>query len=457
MGIFDRFRKKVGTVILGKAWPDYTGSPTWRMTDVRTYAEEGFSINPLIYACIKYKASATVSAPCRAYTGDPDSPTKLPPEHPMSQLLLYPNEHQGRPEFQALNTAYLNVSGDSFVYVEREGNEIVALRPLRPDRVKILPKKVANGRFIPDIAGYLYAPEGTIVSLETGTKILPQDMIHTKFPNPLDPLEGMGYGLAPISPAARNADVDNAVNDFLKIFFEKGVILPGVLITEQPLDAKTIGRIRERWKEVYGGYKNWAEEIGILERGTTYQRIGLTFDEMGLEELDNRNETRICSVFGVPPILIGTAVALRNSSYKDYTEARTLCWEDTLIPESLLFESELQRYLNTDDFWVAYDFSRAPALRHQIKDRIESAWKMFNMGYTPAVSTRTVGLIVPSSAVSEISFLPLNMVAVLKEGQEMPETVSLGQSDQRDEAEASLNPFLEDEEDEDGENEDEDN
>lgn len=399
-------------------WPDLGGDAQWRMTDARSYAEEGFSTNSLIYSAVSYKSRAVTSVPLRAYSGTPDSPVRLSHSHPLAELAHRPNEHQSFPEFQALNTVYLNVSGDSFVLLVREpGEEFpTSMYPLRPDRTYVIKKKDDG---IPQLAGYVYVPKG--MAREDGLKILPQDMIHVKLPNPVDDMEGLGYGLSPISPAARNADVDNSVDDFLKLFFEKGVILPGILTTEQPLNARDMARIRERWKEVYGGYENWAEEIGILEKGANYERIGLTFDEMGLESLDARNEAKMCGPFGIPPILIGARVALKHSSYKNYAPARKICWEDTIIPELTLFETEFQYRLNTEDAWVKFDYSQVPALRQNVADRVEAAYKLVQIGYSPNAATKAVGLAIEDSPIGDVSFMPVNMAPILAEGQEMPQ------------------------------------
>ncbi len=295
MGFFENFRNG----LLGEEkksfsllWPDMTGQPQWRAVDVDSYIREGFNINSLVYSSIMYKARAVTTVELKAYSGDYNKPTTLGKEHALSKVVSRPNPYQSYPEFQSLCIVYLNISGDCFIYLDREDANgfPVAMYPLKPTDVKIIPKKGDNGKL--SLAGYLYTPNNG--PKEDGEIILPRDMIHVKLPNPKDELSGLGYGLSPLSAAARNADVANAINDFLKLFFEKGVVLPGVLITEQPLNAKSIARIRERWKEVFGGYKNWAEEIGILERGTEYQRVGLTFDEMGLEGLDRRNEVKLC-------------------------------------------------------------------------------------------------------------------------------------------------------------------
>lgn len=387
-------------------WPSYIdGQPQWQITDYDSYVNEGFNLNSLIYAAIMYKCRAQISSPLRAYTGDVDDPEPLPPDAPLSKLLDRPNPHQSQVEFRQQAIVYLNIAGDNFTLLDRPSPTAPpdALYNLRPDRVLILPGK-ENG--MATIKGYVYVPEGKGVftnaanairseMVNNGRAVLipPSDMMHTKFPNPLDPFEGMGYGLSPISPLARSGDVDNSITHFLQLFFQNGVMLPGVLSSDQPLDDVTIARVKEDWKEMYGGYNRWAQEIGVLERGTSYQRIGLNFDEMGFEAQDSRNETRILMPFGVPPILIGSRAGLDHSTFSNYEEAREAFWEDTMVPENALFLVDYQYYLNDGNAFVEYDYSETPAfqkVRQANQDRMLEGFKA--AGVTRGEYRRAMGL-----------------------------------------------------------------
>jgi HK97 family phage portal protein len=372
-------------------WPQYVdGQPQWQITDYDSYVNEGFNLNSLIYSAIMYKARAQIASPLRAYTGDVDDPEPLPPEDPLTRLVNRPNIHQSMVEFRQQQIVYINLSGDNFCFFDRPspGAPPESLYNLRPDRVLIVPGKV-DGQAT--IKAYVYVPEGRsiftransatrreMIESDRAVLIHPADMMHTKYPNPGDRLEGMGYGLSPISALARSGDVDNSITHFLQLFFQNGVMLPGVLSSDQPLDDPTIARIKENWKEMYGGYYRWAEEIGVLERGSTYQRIGLAFDEMGFGEQDERNETRILSPFGVPPILVGSRVGLESSTYSNYKQARQAFWEDTMVPENTLFEVDYQFHLNDGARFVAFDYAQVPAfqeVRQANQDRMLDGFK----------------------------------------------------------------------------------
>jgi HK97 family phage portal protein len=278
------------------------------------------------------------------------------------------------------------------------------MRLLRPDRVFIVPDSKDS------IKGFLYVPEGK--SERSGVPYLPQDIIHIKLPNPFDPLEGLGYGLSPVSPAARSADVDNIVTRYLKLFFQKGTMMSNVLKFDDPLDLDTVAEVKARWAQQYGGWENWAE-VGVLDRGGEVQRLGLTFEEMGFEAIDERNESRILGPFGVPPILLGTRTGLMRSTYSNYEEARRAFWEDTFLAELQLFETELDYYLTgTTPEFVRFDTSQVPALRKDITQQIEGAYKMWTMGVPAEKAFVTVGLDVGQIPGGQQGYLPISVTPV---------------------------------------------
>jgi len=188
---------------------------------------------------------------------------------------------------------------------------------------------------------------------------------------------------------------------------------PGILSFDDPIDDPDIAHFKERWKEIYGGYQRWAEEIMMASR-VKYQRVSMTFDEMGFEGIDERNESRICGPFGVPPILIGARVGLTRSSYgQAYEQARKAFWEDTMVPETRLFETEFQFYLLADDgTFVAFDFDKVPALKQNVPELVTAAQGLFAMGVPVNQALTGVGLQIGDVPGGDVGYLPLNLLPV---------------------------------------------
>lgn len=392
-------------------WPESLGKlpQRWLSQGLSSYAQEGFSANSLIYSAIMYKVRSQQAAPLRAYRGDEDHPEQLDRAHPLSQLISRPNAGHTWSEFQGIQTVFLNLSGNAYAYVDRSsgGPFPTQIVPLRPDWVYHVPGDRGG------LLGYIYAPNGD-ESLNPDV-FLPEEILHVKFPHPMDPLGGAGPGLSPIAPMASSGDVDNMVSRFLKEFFTHGAMPLGVLRFQTALDERDMEAVRERWRDKYGGAANWLD-VAVLSDGGEYQRIGLTFSEMGFHEIDARNETRILSTLGVPPILLGTRTGMEHSAMRNVEEARRIFWEDTFIPELMLYEEAYRHAFSSGDVWVSFDTSRVPALQEDIPQLVESAHILWSMGYPANVATRAVGLILPEFPAGEVSFLPSTVAPVQADG-----------------------------------------
>lgn len=362
-------------VILYPTWRE--GEARWTFTDLTAYITEGYNINAIIYAAINYKARAAKQVPLRAYAGTVELPEPLPADAPLSRLLARPNTWLSWSELQEINTVFLNLFGNVYnLLTSRDENNIPQrIYPLRPDRVSHIYKAG-------EVIGYVYRPEGT--SFDGGISMLARDVLHVKLPNPGDPYGGLGKGLSPMVALAHSGDVDNAATAFLKLFFDQGAMPPGVLKTELALDDTAVAEVQERWMSIYGNWRNWMEPA-VLDRDLEYQRIGLTFDELGMQELDARNENRMAAVFGVPLQLIESRPGIVQSTYSNYQEARLAFWQDTLIPELSAFEVEWQYYLhgNAGEF-VAYDYTDIAALLPLQRERAEQ----IGAGWTRGAVTR---------------------------------------------------------------------
>lgn len=345
-------------------WPAWRNNqPQWQLINYEAYANEGFSANSIIYSAIMYKARAGIIAPLRAYKGETDKPELLPVTHWLQKLCLRPNPHQSWAEFMALNIVYFNLSGNSYTALIRQGGQVTKMYLFRPDRVWIIPSPDRK-----QVIGFYYVPEGH--SWGNGIPWLAEDVIHVKLPNPADPLDGMGYGLSPLSAAARSVDVDNSLTKFLQLFFKNGAMPNGILKYDIPLTDDEVSRARERWMEIYGGAENWIGPA-VLDQGGSYERTGLTFEEMDVSKLDARNESRIVAPFGVPLTLIESRPDLVQSTYSNKQTDREMFWEDTMEPELIWFQSDYQYYLLGDSGeFVKFDLTNTPSYVKRQQSRI---------------------------------------------------------------------------------------
>lgn len=383
-------------------WPDYiVDNPA--LADIDAYYDswvnEGYEGNSLIYSALMYKMRSVTQAPMRAYLAD----GKLaPPEHPLAQLAARPNPYMSGKQFMMYGTGYLSLAGNFYYMLDRDTDgSVTALWPMRPDRVKILAKMSGPTA---ELVGYLYVPQGK--GARGGIPMLHQDVGHVRLPNLKDPLEGLGAGTSPILPLAMSGDVDNAISRYLREFFKRGTMLAGVLTFDFELDDEQVARVKQRWQEQYGGVENW-DEIGVLDVNAKYQQLGMGFNEMGFEALDERTEGRILGPFGVPPILVGSRMGLMRSTYSNYKEARAAFWEDTMLFEIGLHEDEMRHYVQTDDgAYIKADHSDVPALQRNTSELVQSWAALMDRGVPSATAAETVGLDLPAYAGDQVGFIP---------------------------------------------------
>jgi HK97 family phage portal protein len=339
-------------------WPAWrVNNPQWRLHDYETYAREGFELNPILFSAIMYKARAGAMAPLQAYSGSKQDPKLLPETHPLQKLCRRPNKFQSWPGFMRLALTCFNLAGNCYILFERQGGVTAAMYVMRPDRVVIVPTEDKK-----EVLGYCYLPEGR--AWPNGEAYMARDVMHIKNPNPIDPLDGLGYGTSPVTPAAYSIDVDNDLTRFFHLFFKNGAMPTGILKYDIPLMDDEVSNARERFMEFYGGMENWAGPA-VLDQGGSYEKIGLTFQEMDVSKIDARTESRIVATLGVPLTLIESRAELVHSTYNNVESDRVRFWEDTMDPELELFEREIEWYLGGDDTneFVMFDRSASPSAR----------------------------------------------------------------------------------------------
>jgi len=353
------------------------GNPTWTTATIEAFIDEGYTTNALVYAALNYWIDALKQAPLRAYTGGRDNPEPIAPDEDLARLVDRPNPYQSQPEFQSLCNLYYRLAGNAYILLDRDprGNEIRAMYALRPDYVHIITARDAAAPTGYTLQGYAYITREK--SGERHVTPIPVDsMIHVKMPNPADPTAGLAPGIGPLLSAARSVDVDNAYTKYLKLFFERGAMPPGMLNFDVDIDNETIARAQARFTEIYGGYEQWTKPF-VTGPKAHWEQIGQNFKDMAADAIDYRNEVRILMAIGVPPILIGARIGLERSTYSNYEQARQAFWEDRVLASLVDFEREYQYYLRRDDQFVAFDLRNVAAfqaIRSQRLEELRSGW-----------------------------------------------------------------------------------
>lgn len=307
----------------------------------------GWRRNELIYTCVSKKANTASQVKLQVMSGE--NPVE---NHPLRKLLEHPNEYMNEFDFWSSVIILQDFAGNAyFEKIRSLAGQTVELWPMRPDWVKVSYDR--DGR----IDGYFYCiPDKAPIPYR------PEDILPFKLYDPLNAY----FGYPPVAVAARVGDLDNSTTDYVRLLFQEGGVPPGILSSKQPINEATARRLREMYREQYGGYQNWDAPM-VLGYDTAYTQTGLGIQEMGLEILDRRAEVRICMTLKVPPMLIGSRIGLERSIESNVKEFQKNWWDDDLMPIYKNYSDVVRQHLlpeyGESNVELEWDFSEVPALQ----------------------------------------------------------------------------------------------
>ena len=322
------------------------------------FAKEGYGKNEVVNACIKELGVAAASPRyfvqrVRSSGMDEEDASTSP----LGALFANPNPQADMYSWVEQLVTFLYVAGNVYVLKERnKTNKVIHLWLLRPDRVSIKPQDMG-------VNAYMYTIDGREYEIPA------ENISHLSFPNPAGDI----YGQSPLSVLAKTINLDLAMTDFAKMFFQNAGVPSGLLKIKRRINSQEeAGVIRSRWRSTFGGSNNM-HRVAVLDDDAEYQPMASAPKDMDLTGLHNMTESRICSVLGVPPILIGANVGLQRATYSNYKEARLSFHSETVEP----LIQRILRFLNNSmapefgaEFKLAVDFS---AVLSPLDDNSEQA------------------------------------------------------------------------------------
>ncbi len=260
--------------------------------------------------------------------------TPLPPTHPLMRLLARPNPWLTPWELWYLTTVYLELTGNCFWYCPglRAGAASLGV----PGELWVIPSPWV--RIIPDansfIGGYEVSAPGA-----SAERLSADEVIHLKYPNPLDP----HYGLSPLQANALTVDTHTEMQQARYHAFRAGQ-RPGVVVaTEQVLSEATVRRLEESLAARIGGRENWHRPL-ILEQGLRATPWTLTPAEMDFVNSAKLTRDEILAMYRVPLPIAGVIEHVGLGS-DIWAGARVMFCEGTVQPKLDLIAQVLTRDL----------------------------------------------------------------------------------------------------------------
>ena len=330
------------------------GNASYPDVSFQNLASEGYVKSEIVHACIRELAVGAASAQYQVIAPSTEGGTVSVERGPLYDLMRRPNPAMSWYQFIEQFVTFLQVAGNVYTYKERDrGNRVTALQLLRPDRMRIV-----SGAY--GAESYIYEVDGKDYYLPK------EDVCHLALPNPGGDL----YGLSPLQTLARTVNLDSAMTDFAKVYFQNAGVPSGLLKLKRRLQTQEeASTIRSRWRSQFGGSSNF-HRVAILDEDADYQQMASAPKDMALSELHNLTESRICSVFQVPAILVGANVGLQRSTSSNYREARMAFHSETLEPMVARILDHLNFYITDREYggpeYITVDWS---AMRASLDDR----------------------------------------------------------------------------------------
>ena len=370
-------RATAGSAII----PWQAGKAQYLPRTVDTYDAEAYRKVALIFRAVQYVADAAATAPVKAYQLIDGEPDELP-DHPIRHLFTRPNTAMGEARFMSFVTMVMSVSGFCLIEKERDNfGNVIGLWPLRSDWARPIPRQ----QRAPD---WEYRIPG-----EQSPRILKAENVIpiTYADTPTNDYTGIG----PLEILLRETSVTNSLTDFLKVFMDRGALPLYAIIPQdegpgaaQWKKQETKDAFMAAWRQRYGGMRNAAEPLPLVGIKDV-KRIGMDFNELAYKDLNDLQDARIASAFGIPPILLGAQVGLDKATYSNYEQARRSFYEDTMTPLWARLDDAFSRHLLNDrdfrsDIQLQFDTSLVPALQDDTDAAVENAVKL----YTASIVSR---------------------------------------------------------------------
>lgn len=305
------------------AWPTGLAANVFNTANELKDFLELYQIHPWIYSAVTAISTACAGVPYQVL----DEKGHEVKDDEIVHTLGDPNPHQVWFDFMEVTFTYLELTGNCFwEEVKDEKGNVLAIYPLRPDKVKIVPHPKTK------VAGYIYEPV-------PGREIFysPTEVTHIKYHSSLDEY----WGISPAYAAQNSIILDMYSTAYNKKFFTNSAVPEGVLETDGSISDQTYRRLRQEWIKRHQGVGK-AFELAILEEGLKYKPIGFNQRDMMMVEMKDQAKEDVLSAFRVPPVMVGL---LKHANFSSTREQRKMFYMDNILPKLEKLKQIVNKYV----------------------------------------------------------------------------------------------------------------
>lgn len=299
--------------------------------------------------------------------------------HPFIKLIAKPNPYASQFQFLEMHFTYMKLCGESFWYLVKGENSLKPkqLYLLRPDLVEVVPDKDSPTG----------AVKGYALSKDDGTKqpFEPDEILHFKMPNPLNPYHGLGT----IQASKTYIETEQYASEWTKNSIYNSGRPSGVLSIKGVIDEVQFESIKAQFKDKYSGTQNAGKTMLLKGAdGLDYQKLGMELGEVALKELKDMTRDDIMVMFRVSKTILGISDDVNRANA---FEARAVFSRNVIMPELDRFIDQINAFLMPiwgEDFYLDY---ADPTLQSE-EDRMAEWEKGWNKWLTTNDIRRERGL-----------------------------------------------------------------
>lgn len=280
--------------------------------------------NSAVFACLMALAKGFTEPPVRAWVEQAPGDRSTIPDHKAVELIENPNPHMDGGELLFWTEWVKNVCGNAYWRKIRSGDpvtgNVIELWPISPLLIRPWRDKQSPNF----IDAYKYQPKP---GEQNAVYIEPENIVHFKLG--MDDLDHR-LGLSPLQRLLREVASDEEASKYTAALLANGAY-PGLVVSTQDktMTKEQAQDIKDSVKAKLGNDKRG--DVVVLNNGAEIGQFGFSPDDLNMEALHNVPETRICSVLGVPPAIVGLGVGLKQTSnYASMREVREIFTENTL-------------------------------------------------------------------------------------------------------------------------------
>ena len=248
-------------------------------------------------------------------------------EHETLSVLHYVNQLATLYDVIEATQIYLELTGEAYWVVLKDGKTPKEFWLLRPDWVKVIPSSTEV------IDHYNYYAGGV---LSEKVEIPKENIIPFKYFHPMNPYRGKGATQA----AALPFDILNFAQEYNRNFFFNSAIPSMVFSTDQKISEQTAKRFLNQWQNSFGG-RSKSNKVAFLGQGLKLDKA-----QFGAKELDFANQMKmmrddVLAVFKVPKTVLGLTDDVNRANADSTTRA---FMERVITPRMRKFVDSLNEF-----------------------------------------------------------------------------------------------------------------